>query len=129
MKLLLLMVLPLLLLGATREECSRMVEAFAALEQSYDAVLQAEIPSLESIRVITAFRKEGAKIYEGCKDKMSTTKWYMLGKKVKERNVNIAKFWLESVGELKNYALTHPPVKIINLCGSVQQGVNLPARP
>lgn len=129
MKLFFLLTLPLLLFAATREECSRMVEAFAPLEQSYDAVLQAKIPAPESVRVIIAFQKEGAKIYEVCKDKMSTTKWYMLGKKVKDHNVDIARFRLESVSELKSYALTHPPVKIINLCGSVQQGIHLPERP
>lgn len=122
------LLIPMILFAASREECSRMVEAFAPLEQAYDAVVQAKVPAPASVEVIRRFREEGEHIYTVCKDRMSTTQWYMLGKKIKPYNVDIAAFELESPGDLTRYAISHPPVKTIVRCGTIRQGIHLPAR-
>jgi len=124
-----LLVVPLALFAATREECAQMLEEFAPLEKAYDAVVQSQVSSPVSEKIIKEFRRKGGVIYAECKDKMSTTPWYMLGKKIDPKEVDIAKFHLPSAAELTQYALSHPPVIIKNLCGTIQQGVHpLPGR-
>ncbi|WP_345972475.1 hypothetical protein [Sulfurimonas diazotrophicus] len=118
------LIVPMLLIAATRQECARMVEAFAPIEKAYDAVIEAEIPSPASEKVIRQFRSEGGKIYKVCKDRMSTTQWYMLGKKIDSEQADIASYHLENVAELKRYAITHPPVVTEVRCGTIQQGIH-----
>jgi len=101
-----------------------MVEAFVPLEKAYAAVVQAGVASPVSEMVIRRFRSEGGKIYEVCKDRMSTTKWYMLGKKIAPEKVDIASFHLPDVAELKRYAVTHPPVVTEVRCGTIRQGIH-----
>ncbi|UFS62278.1 hypothetical protein LOH54_11580 [Sulfurimonas sp. HSL-3221] len=118
------LIVPMLLFAATRQECARMVEAFAPVGKAYDAVIEAEIPSPASEKVIRQFRSEGGKIYKRCKDRMSTTLWYMLGKKISSDKTDIASFHLENVAELTRYAITHPPVVTEVRCGTIQQGIH-----
>ncbi len=122
----LLLLIPLLLSAAGRQECTEMLEAFAPLEQAYDAVVESGIASPVAEDVIRDFREEGGKIYRECKDKMSTTRWYMLGKKIAPGKVKIAEFHLPSPEELKQYAISHPPVVIDYRCGTVVQGGRQP---
>lgn len=129
MKLFSLLLFPMLLLAATRHECAQMLERFAPLEKAYDAVVESKVASPVSEQVIRDFRHEGASIYGECKDKMSTTRWYMLGKKIKPYGVNLAKFHMQSVAELKSYAINNPPVITEVRCGTIQQGIHpLPRR-
>lgn len=129
MKLFFLIIVPMLSLAATREECAQMLERFAPLERSYDAVVESEVASPVSERIIREFRHEGARIYGECKDKMSTTRWYMLGKKIKPHGVDLAKFHMQSVAELKSYAINNPPVITEVRCGTIRQGIHpLPGR-
>lgn len=125
MKLLICCLLPLMLLAESREACTRMVEEFASVEAAYDAVVQSGVAAPASEAAIRRFKKEGAHIYEVCKDKMSTTAWYMLGKKVRSEKVKSGTFHLESPEELRRYAITHPPVRTVVHCGSVRQGIHL----
>ena len=124
MKLFFLFIVPVLLFAATRQECTRMLEAFAPVEKAYDAVVEAEVPSPTSEKVIRQFRNEGGKIYKACKDRMSTTAWYMLGKKIAPEKADIAAFHMESAAELTRYAITHPPVVTEVRCGTIQQGIH-----
>ena len=114
---------PLLLIAATREECAKRLERFAPLEKAYDAVIASGIASPVSEKVIKDFRREGGGIYADCKNKMSTTPWYMLGKKVQSRDVDIAKFHIQSVVELRTYAINNPQVITQVVCGTVTPGV------
>ncbi len=114
--------MPVLVIAATREECTQMLKRFAPLEKAYDAVVQSKVASPVSEQVIAAFRRDGEIIYTECKDKMSTTPWYMLGKKIRADAVNIANFHMQSVKELRQYAITHPPVITNYVCGSVIPG-------
>lgn len=118
----------MVLSALTREECSGMLERFDAVELAYDAAVLSKVAAPATVEAITRFRKEGKYIYNTCKDKMSTTRWYMLGKKVNDSKADIAKFRLESVSELTRYAITHPPVIIKNLCGTIRQGIHLPPK-
>lgn len=123
---LVMILIPLLLFAATREECAKKLAAFEPLEKSYDAVVEAGMASPVSEKIIRDFRKEGGDIYRECKDRMSTTRWYMLGRKIDPGKVNIAKFHLPSLTELKQYAINHPPVVIDYRCGTVIQGGRQP---
>lgn len=105
-----------------------MVEEFSSVEAAYDAVVQSGVAAPASEAAIRRFRKEGGHIYEVCKDKMPTTAWYMLGKKVRSDKVNIAMFHLESPEEIRRYAIAHPPVRTVVHCGSVRQGIHLRGR-
>jgi len=122
MKLFLLLIVPLLLSAATREECAKRLEAFAPLEKAYDAVVASGVASPVSERVIREFRREGESIYTDCENKMSTTPWYMLGKKVRSYDVDIAKFHIESFAEVRQYAISNPPVIMKVVCGTVKPG-------
>jgi hypothetical protein len=128
MKWLFLILVPLVAFGESREACARMLERFAAVEAAYDAAVTSKVAAPATYDAITRFRKEGAHIYAVCKDKMSTTRWYMLGKKINDPKVNALQYVLESPANLKQYAITHPPVIVQTLCGSIKQGVHLPAR-
>jgi len=121
-----MLVIPLMLSAATRQECTQMLKPFSALEKAYDAVVQAGIAAPASEKVIGDFRREGGRIYAACKDKMSTTRWYMLGKKVNDGRVAAAAFHMPDVAELKRYAISHPPVVTEVRCGTVRQGIHLP---
>ena len=121
-----LLLIPMLLFAATREECAKKLAVFESLEKAYDAVVEAGIASPVSEEIIRDFRKEGGDIYRECQDRMSTTRWYMLGKKIDPGKVNIAKFHVPSLAELKEYAITHPPVVIDYRCGTVIQGGRQP---
>jgi hypothetical protein len=125
MKLFLILV-PVLLFGATREQCAQMVKDFEPLEKSYDAVVASGVASPVCEKIIRDFRREGGTIYTECKDKMDTTPWYMLGKKIKPYGVDIEKFHLDSPADLTRYALSHPPVVTEYRCGTVTQGIHLP---
>ena len=120
--------MPLLLSAATREECVERLKRFAPLEKAYDAVVAAGIASPISEKVIRDFRTEGSGIYTDCKDKMSTTPWYMLGKKVQADDVKVEQFHMESAMELRSYAISHPPVIVNTVCGTVTPGANPPRR-
>jgi hypothetical protein len=123
MKLVTMIVLfPLLLTAATREECAQRLKKFAPLEKAYDAVIQSGVASPASEKVIKDFRRVGGGIYADCKNKMNTTPWYMLGRKVQSRDVDLAKFHIQSVAELKRYAISHPPVITKVVCGTVSPG-------
>jgi len=111
--------LPLMLAAATREECAQMVKDFAPLEAAYDAVVQSQVASPVSEKVIADFRRQGGLIYTECKDKMSTTPWYMLGKKIEANAADTAKFHMESVAQLTSYATNNPPVITKYICGTV----------
>ena len=126
MRFVVMLTVPWLLFSATREACTERYERFRSLEAAYDAVVEAKIASPVAVEVIEAFRKEGGEIYRACRDRLSTSTWYMLGKKVEDRKVDIAKFRLQSLEDLKRYALTHPPVVTKVLCGTVTQGGRLP---
>ncbi len=126
MRYVLLLLFPLFLSAMTREACQKRYESFKALEKAYDAVVQSKIAAPVSVEVIEKFRKEGREIYAECRDKISTSTWYMLGKKTEDAKVDSRKFRLQSLAELKQFALSHPPVVTRVLCGSVQQGVPLP---
>ena len=116
------MIIPLMLSAATREECAKRLEQFAPLEKAYDAVVASGIASPVSERIIRDFRREGERIYNDCKNKMSTTPWYMLGKKVQSYDVDIAKFHMESFAEVRQYAISNPPVITKVVCGTVTPG-------
>jgi len=118
------LIIPILLSAATREECAQRLKRFAALEKAYDAVVASGIASPVSEKVIRDFRREGGGIYADCKDKMSTTPWYMLGKKVQSHDVDPKKFHMESILELRNDAISHPPVITQVVCGTVTPGVS-----
>jgi len=118
-----LLLVPLALLAATREECAQMVKDFAPLEAAYDAVVQSQVASPVSEKVIADFRRQGSVIYTECKDKMSTTPWYMLGKKVDPNSVNAGAFHISSVAELTQYAINNPPVVTKYICGTVSPPV------
>lgn len=128
MKAIIFLLLPPLLFALSREECAHRLEKFTPLEKAYDAVLQSKIAAPYSEETIRRFRKEAGQIYTLCKDRMSTTRWYMLGKKAKDDKVDLRQFHLESANDLKNYAISHPPVIVKYLCGSIRQGTHLPAR-
>jgi len=122
-----LLLLPILLFAATKEECTKMLERFEPLEKAYDALTEAKVASPVAEQVIRDFREEGNRIYTACRDKMSTTRWYMLGKKVAPQKVDIAKYHLPSLAELEQYAVSHPPVVTEYRCGTViQQGIKQP---
>jgi hypothetical protein len=55
---------------------------------------------------------------------MSTTRWYMLGKKIKPYGADLAKFHMESIAELKRYAINNPPVITEVRCGTIKQGIH-----
>jgi len=114
-----LLLVPLALLAATREECAQMVKDFTPLEAAYDAVVQSQVASPISEKVIADFRRQGNIIYTECKDKMSTTPWYMLGKKIEANAVDTRQFHMESVTELTTYAINNPPVITNYVCGTV----------
>ena len=116
------LIIPLLLSAVTREECAQWLEQFAPLEKAYDAVVASGIASPVSERIIRDFRRDGERIYNDCKNKMSTTPWYMLGKKVKSYDVDIAKFHMESFAEVRQYAISNPPVITKVVCGTVTPG-------
>lgn len=128
MKWFFLIVVPILALAASREECGEMLERFSVVEAAYDAAIASKVAAPATRKAIDDFRKEGGHIYAVCKDKMSTTRWYMLGKKVKDPKVDVSKYLLESPSDVTRYAISHPPVIIQNLCGTIRQGVHLPAR-
>jgi hypothetical protein len=124
MKLFSLLIVPMIVFAATRQECAQMLERFAPLERSYDAVVESGVAAPVSEQVIKEFRHEGARIYGECKDKMSTTRWYMLGKKIKPYGVDLAKYHMPSVAELKRYAINNPPVITEVRCGTIKQGIH-----
>ena len=116
------MCLSSMLSAMNREECIKRFEEFKVLERAYDAVIAADIAFPIAETVITDFRREGEALYVGCKNKISTSTWYMLGKKVRTRKKNIRDFHLESPQELVIFARSHPPVVTRVLCGSVTNG-------
>jgi hypothetical protein len=124
MKLFFLLIVPMIVFAATWQECTQMLERFEPLEKAYDAVLESSIAAPVSEKVIRDFRREGARIYSECKDKMSTTRWYMLGKKIKPYGVDLAKYHMPSVAELKRYAINNPPVITEVRCGTIKQGIH-----
>ena len=128
MKLFFLIIVPMISLAATREECAQRLERFAALEKAYDAVVESKVASPVSEKVIRDFRREGGAIHAACKDKMSTTRWYMLGKKIEPYDVDIAKFHMENAAELRQYAVSNPPVVTEVRCGRILPGVHLPEK-
>lgn len=112
-----------------REECASMVADFEATEQAYDAVVKAGVAAPAAEKVIAEFQKTGREIYNTCKDKMSTTRWYMLGKKLKASRVNAEDFKMMSLVELQRYALSNPPVITKYYCGSIITGVQVIPQP
>lgn len=114
-----LLLVPMVLLAGSREECARMLEHFASLEKAYDAVVQAGVAAPASETVIRRFRSEGENIYAVCQNKMSTTRWYMLGKKVRSDKVAQGDFHMQTPAELERYAISHPPVITEVRCGRI----------
>lgn len=105
-----------------RETCAELVASLEATEKAYDAVVKANIPSPVSQKVVREFQQQGNNVYNVCKEKMSTTKWYMLGKKLNREKVKASDFYVRSLEEMKQFAISNPPVIVERRCGRIIQG-------